>query len=427
VSSVLICSTPVHGHVAPLLDIAQHLVARGDRVRFLTGQRFREKVIATGAEFVPLPAGADFDDTDVDASFPGRVGLKGPAQIRFDISEIFLKPTALQVQAVSLALASEPTDAVLAESMFAGVFTLLFIPREDRPLLVNLGIVPLTTRSRDTAPWGLGIPPMPGPIGRVRNRLLQFIADRVIFAPVEKHARAVLSEIVGRPLTDSITDWQVQADVVAQFTVESFEYPRSDLPAAVRFVGPVSRGRPSSVALPDWWHELDGSRPVVHVTQGTVANRDYSTLIAPTMAALADEDLLVVVSTGGRPVDSLGTLPANVRAAEFLPYDKLLPLVDVYVTNGGYGGVHFALEHGVPLVVAGLTEDKAEVSARVAWSGVGINLKSNSPTPRAIAKAVRAVLSDERYRRASQRIGAEIAASPGLDAITELVSVASRR
>ncbi len=120
--------------------------------------------------------------------------------------------------------------------------------------------------------------------------------------------------------------------------------------------------------LPAWWNELDGSRPVVHVTQGTVANKDYDELIAPAMAGLAGEDLLVVVSTGGRPVATLPhPLPAKVRAAEYLPYDRLLPLTDAFINNGGYGGVHYAMEHGVPLVVAGLTEDKVEVSARVAW------------------------------------------------------------
>lgn len=40
-------------------------------------------------------------------------------------------------------------------------------------------------------------------------------------------------------------------------------------------------------------------RPVVHVTQGTIANKDFGQLIAPTLRALADEDVLVVVSTGG--------------------------------------------------------------------------------------------------------------------------------
>jgi len=49
-------------------------------------------------------------------------------------------------------------------------------------------------------------------------------------------------------------------------------------------------------------------------------------------------------------------------------------------------------------VTAGLTEDKADVNARVAWSGVGINLATNSPTPQALREAVRVVLDKPDYR-----------------------------
>ena len=67
------------------------------------------------------------------------------------------------------------------------------------------------------------------------------------------------------------------------------------------------------------------------------------------------------------------------------------------VTNGGYGAVQRALSTGIPLVVAGNTEDKPEVAARVAWAGAGIDLSSGTPTPKAIRAAVREVLGDGRY------------------------------
>ena len=77
---------------------------------------------------------------------------------------------------------------------------------------------------------------------------------------------------------------------------------------------------------------------MVHVSQGTVANRDYAQLIEPAIAGLVNEDVLVVVSTGGRPVDTLPSpLLANVRVTSYLPLDKLLPLTDVFVSNGGHG------------------------------------------------------------------------------------------
>jgi hypothetical protein len=38
------------------------------------------------------------------------------------------------------------------------------------------------------------------------------------------------------------------------------------------------------------------------------------------------------------------------------------------------------------------------VSARVAWSGVGIDLATNEPTPQALREAVRTVLDNPNYR-----------------------------
>ena len=413
-SAILLASCPVHGHVTPLLAVARYLVARGHRVRFLTGSRYRAVVEAAGAEFLPLPAEADFDDSDMDAAFPEGVGLTGIAGIRYDIGTIFVRPMRAHLRALDAAFAAEPTDVVLVESLFIGAVPLLTRPRASRPAVINLGIVPLGLTSRDTAPFGLGIPPMRGPLGRLRNRALTFVARHVIFGGVQKQAARLVREATGEKLQTFFMDAASRADAIVQFSVPGFEYPRTDVVTKLHFVGPVSRTVPSDAPLPDWWHELDGSRPVVHVTQGTIANRDWDDLVAPTIAGLADADVLVVVSTGGRDVATLGELPANVRAAEYLPYDELLKRTDVFVSNGGYGGVHYALEHGVPIVVAGTTEDKIEVSARIAWSGVGVNLATNRPTVEQVRSGVLEVLGSPRYREASSRVAAEIAAAPGL-------------
>jgi UDP:flavonoid glycosyltransferase YjiC (YdhE family) len=173
--------------------------------------------------------------------------------------------------------------------------------------------------------------------------------------------------------------------------------------------------------LPAWWSDLDGTRSVVHVTQGTVANTDYDQVIAPTLRALADDDVLLVVATGGRPLDTLPRLPANARAATYLPYDELLPRTSVFVTNGGYGGVQYALRYGVPIVATGGKEDKPEVGARVAWSGVGRRIRSERPSPRALRRDILAVLNEPRYRQASGRMAADMAAAPGFAGFADIV------
>lgn len=420
--SFLICSTPVHGHVAPLLTVSRYLVEQGHRVRFLTGQRYAAAVEGTGAEFLALPAEADYDDTDMNVAFPGRVGKTGVSGIRWDVSNIFLKPAPAQMLAVDDAVAAEPVDAILVESMFIGAVGLLARPRAERPAIVNLGIIPLGVESKDTAPFGLGILPKPGILGRVRNAMLDVLTKKLIFGGVQRQAGRIMLQATGQPLEGFFMSGASKADAIVQFTVPGFEYERSDLPDTVHFVGPMSRATKSDGALPDWWAELDGSRPVVHVSQGTVANTDYDELIIPTMAALADDDVLVVVSTGGRALSTLPSpLPANVRVAEYLPHDRLLPLTDVYVSNGGYGGVHYALEHGVPLVVAGMTEDKAEVAARAQWTGTGMSLRTNRPTTAQVGAAVRRVLGDPSYAERSRKLGAEIEASSGLAGLETVI------
>jgi UDP:flavonoid glycosyltransferase YjiC (YdhE family) len=419
---ILVCSAPVHGHVTPLLAVTRALTERGHRIHFLTGQRYLDAATAAGASSViQLPAEADYDDGDLDAAFPGRVGLSGPTGIRYDMTEIFLRPAKAQLETMDAAIARFGIDVVLAESLFLGAALLASRPATDRPPVLNLGIVPLALKSRDTAPFGLGLPPKPGIVGRLRNAALTVLTERIIFAPVQRAAERVGRQ-AGTGLAGFLLDWPAYSDGVIQFTVSEFEYPRSDTRVPVFFVGPVSRTRPSDGELPEWWGDLSDGRPVVHVTQGTLANSDFGELLLPTVRALAHEDVWVVASTGGRPMSALGSdLPGNVRVARYLPYDRLLPRTAVYVTNGGYGGIHYAMQHGVPIVVAGTTEDKAEVSARVAWSGVGIRLGTNRPSPEAVASAVRTVLGDPGYATRSARIGASIRASSGLDGLEDAV------
>lgn len=163
-------------------------------------------------------------------------------------------------------------------------------------------------------------------------------------------------------------------------------------------------------------------RPVVHVTQGTL-HVDPGDLLRPTLTGLAGGPALVVGTTGGAGAGRLGPLPPNVRTAPFLPHDELLPLVDVMVTNGGWGGVLSAVEAGVPLVVAGADLDKPEVARRVAWSGVGIDLRTRRPRPAAVRAAVQRVLATPGMRAAAGRLGERMVAAGGAASAADAVEM----
>ncbi len=101
----------------------------------------------------------------------------------------------------------------------------------------------------------------------------------------------------------------------------------------------------------------------------------------------------------------------------------MLPKVDVFVTNGGYGSVNQAMSFGIPLVTAGLTEDKADVNARVGWSGVGIDLATNEPTPQALREAIRTVLDKPNYRARASLMADEF---DGIDTRSEILRIVSQ-
>ncbi|MFG2936646.1 glycosyltransferase [Streptomyces sp. NPDC048282] len=145
------------------------------------------------------------------------------------------------------------------------------------------------------------------------------------------------------------------------------------------------------------------------VTRGSFDNRDPGRLIRPAVDGPAGRDVLVVAATGRADgpaeIEAAGPVPANARIGGYVPFDALLPHASVLVTNGGYGGVHQALRHGVPLVVGGDGEDKPEVAARVEWSGTGVDLRTGQPSPEAVRDAVAKVLGEPGTANGRPRCG----------------------
>jgi len=419
-AEILIAACPHVGHVSPLLTVARTLVRRGHGVTFLTSARFADQIRATGATPHPLPRAADPGGSLDD--LPGRATTSGPARLNFDIEHIFVRPMPLQAAALEDLLVATRFDAILADAFFLGILPMLLGDPTERPPVLSYVTTPLMLTSRDTAPGGTGIPPHIGATGRLRNRVLNAVTQKYVLRQCHRAANTMLTALGHPKLPVFVMDSAVLADRTIVATVREFEYHRSDLPGHVRFVGAVTPLATDRFVAPPWWGELAAERPVVHVTQGTVDNADLGRLIEPTIEALADEDVTVVVTTGGRPLSQLRhPLPPNVFAAEFIPHDVLLPSVDVMVTNGGYGAVQRALTAGVPLVVAGNTEEKPEVAARVEWFGVGVDLRTGVPTAAMVKNAVQHVLADDGYRDAARNLQCAYARHDSTAAIADLV------
>ncbi len=416
-------ATPLWGHLAPVLTAARAFVDAGHDVSVLTGRKYRAQVEKSGAEFLALPAEVDYDDDELEAFMPGRDAVTGVAAIKLNIIGLFVRTLPGQYRALQELISDGGFDAVVADATFCGTFPwLLDVPAAQRLPIVGLGVLPLPFASRDTAPFGTALAPSSSVLGRLRNRVLNAVVDGIVLREVKQLTDAALAEVgAGATRTGFAGNGELY-DRYFHLACEGIEYPRSDLAASVRFVGPFPPARNGwNRPVPEWWTDLELAqlvgRPVVHVTQGTMDNADLTRVLVPTIRALAEEDVLVVAATGGRPVEEVERhfpdgLPANARVGEFLDYADLLPRCSLVVTNGGWGTVQLALSEGVPVVVAGSTEEKPEVGARVQWAGAGRSLRTGTPTPGQVRKAVREVLATDSHRVAAAGLAQEMAALP---------------
>ncbi len=110
-------------------------------------------------------------------------------------------------------------------------------------------------------------------------------------------------------------------------------------------------------------------------------------------------------------------IPAQMEGLEQVLRDFAAELI---IGDDMFGSVNRALSFGIPIVGAGLTEDKADVNARIAWSGVGVNLGTNEPTSQALREAVRTVLDDPGYRSRASAMAKELG---GIDTRSEILRI----
>ncbi|MEJ0092770.1 MAG: nucleotide disphospho-sugar-binding domain-containing protein [Methylocella sp.] len=410
--NVLIASTPATGHLNPLLAVGHTLIAEGHEVVGLSGSAMRKRIEGIGASFRALPPEADRDLRDIRSLFPEIAAIPpGPRFSRFLFKLLFVDTLRAQHEGLRQVLQDFPADVIIADSLFLGTLPMLLGLRSVRPAIVFCGTTPLLWHRDDGAPGGAGLAPASNEAQREEYAGIFKEHESIFFEPVRRYLNDCLADMDIEPLSMNILDALVELpDAHLQLTTPSFEFPRQDLPDSVHFVGalPII---PNQAPLPPWTHELDDPRKVVLVTQGTFSNFDFGQLVIPTLIALANEpDLLVVVTAGGRRLEAIpGPIPSNARLASYLPFEWVLPKIDAFVTNGGYGSVNQALGFGVPIVSAGLSEVKADVSARVAWSGVGIDLKTDEPTPSVLREAIRAVLDKPNYRSRAASLAKEFA------------------
>ncbi len=368
---ILAYTSPAQGHLFPLTPILDDLSRRGHEIALRTLPAQVQLMQARGFHAAPISERVEeISLDDLRASNPraalGRAVRGFLARAEHDGPD--LRQAIAEVQPDALLVDINSWGGLAAAEAWGGPWA-TFCP------------YPLALPSRDVPPFGPGLAPARGSLGRLRNRILRSIVSGTI----ERTMLPALNDVRNRmglaPLAH-VGEMFLRPPLVIYMTAEPFEYPRSDWPDSVVMVGPCDWDPPPSA--PRWLEEITG--PIVLVTTSSEFQDDGRLVLAALEALAAEPFTVVATMPAGDPTRL--AVPANARVERFISHGAVLDRAVCAVTHGGMGATQKALARGVPVCAVPFGRDQLEVARRVEVACAGTRLPAKRLTPDRLRRKV---------------------------------------
>jgi len=407
---VLVYTAPSRGHLFPTIPVLLELQRRGHEVVIRT-------IAAEVAGLRALGFKADPVDPAIDTIQMADYKEHNPlASLKAGVAN-FIARGELQVPELQRAIGAERPDLLIVDVLCWGAAA---VAETSGLPWASIQHSPTPLPAPEIPPFGPGLRPMAGPLGRLRNRLLMPLTLGMLERVALPGTNVLRARAGATPLRDAV-DMFTRPPLTLYFTSRALEYPRTQWPESFFFTGPLCWD-PAREA-PTWLDRL--TRPVVLVTTSSEF-QDDGVLVRNALEGLAGEDLDVVATMPAGLEDF--NVPDNAHLVEFAPHSLLLPRAVVAVTHGGFGVTQKALAAGVPVGVVPVGRDQAEVGRRVEASGAGLMLSPKRLSPdRLRAAVVHAITLKAAAAALASRMAAEGGASLAVDrleALNDLSAVA---
>jgi MGT family glycosyltransferase len=381
---ILAYNSPTAGHVYPSMGMLLELHRRGHEVHVRTLGSEVERLAALGLQAAAV-------DPRIEAIELEDWRERSQVEAQKRLFEFYWRRAGLEVPDLRSAIDEVRPDALVIDVQTEGAGYVA--EASGLPWAIYCPYPP-AFRSADAPPFGLGLAPARGPLGRVRDRLLYAYAERILRPHVAM--RNEMRAELGLPALRRYEDQWLRADRFIAFTAEPYEFARSDWPASVRLVGAATWEPPAEP--PSWLAEE--TRPILLVTASTAYQNDEK-LIATALEAFAGEDVALVATTAATAAAEFSP-PATARVEPFLPHAPIIARAACVISHGGQGTTQKALAAGVPVCVVPFCRDQFDVARRVEVADAGVKLHHKRLSPGRLRAAV--------HEAIGKRAGAERAA-----------------
>jgi len=407
------------GNVPPELHAVRRLIERGHAVTVLADDSVAPEVTSTGAEFrrwVRAPNRSsrlpEHDPIrDWECKYPWQL-------VNRLVDKLLVGAAAAYASDVTKAITRcQPSLVVCSMFCLGGM---LAAEAAHIPFVVLFpNVYPLPAPG--LPPFGMGLRPARGRLGRWRDETL----NRIIERQWDRKGLMDLNTLrrtYGLAPLEHVFDQVRGAYRQLVMTSPALDFP-AELPAGVRYVGPVLEDPVWSWGS-SWTLPSDGN-PLVLVAMSSTF-QDQTGSLRRVIAALSALPVQGIVTTGPAIDASALNAAPNVTVLAHAPHREVLQHAAAVVTHGGHGTVVKALAAGVPMVLLPHGRDQGDTAVRVTARGAGIALKRTADAD-TIAAAIRNVLQQPTYRAAAQQLGTEIRRdAAGATLLRELEDIPSK-
>ena len=367
-SKIAFFCIPAHGHTNPTLAVVKELVRRGNEVRYYSYDSLKEKIQATGAEYISC------DSYDNQMNLTPQDGKRIGKDIVFS-TEILVKTTLAMDDTIIDELSQWEPDCIVADSV--AIWGKLAAYKLSVPFISSTTTFAFNRYSAKI----------------MEQNIIQLFT--MLFSIPKANKLIKKLQVKGYPVKNVLSILQNDNDTnTIVYTSPEFQPCSDTFSDKYTFVGPSIRTLDYQVIKPQ--------RRTIYISMGTVNNL-MEDFYRKCIVALKDSDFDVIMSVGEFiDIEKLGDLPQNFTIAKSVNQIEVLQQVDGFLTHCGMNSVNEALYYKVPLVMFPQTTEQGGVAYRVNELGAGVYLQEDSPEK--IKEAIQEVLDNHLYKQSADEI-----------------------
>lgn len=395
---VLISAAGSHGDVLPFVALGREFAARGHEVILYANPFFRRCATDASLAFVPVSTVDAYRTLfrETVESHPGKA-FRRVARELADTAPAYhraMKADVVPGQTITVGGSLLFAHRLLRETDGIPCATVHLAPSVFRSNASPARLVPNWIDARTPAPV---------------KRLAWWMLDTFFYDPNFTRPCNSLRADLGLPPVERILDsWIHEADCVVGMFPDWFAPRQDDWPShAVLADFPLDDGGDGRPLPQDLREFIEAGPPPVGFSAGTATATAHGFFKAS--ATACQEAGLRGILLSHFPEQIPSSLPANVIRVDYAPFGELLPRLAAFVHHGGIGSTSQAFRAGVPQLIRPVAYDQFDNSGRAVRLGVAKELLPKQYTPRALAGALKELISDGATHQRCQEVATRLA------------------